>query len=154
MDPNVDVSAFVEAHVSAQATQIEALSLRNATERALWTVLEDIAVHDLRLHERATHGLYDAFFAREVTNRYYRSVADVSGVTAAHDLGKLVASGMLQSRGAGRSAHYVAAPDLYRRVVRAAELDAGWLAAGGSPEESRDLALAGLAGRLHGSAAG
>lgn len=153
-DPEADVSAFVEAHVSAQATQVEALSLRNATERALWTVLEDVAVHDLRLHERATHGLYDAFFAREVTNRYYRTVADVSGVTASHDLGKLVASGLLQSRGAGRSAHYVATPELYRRVISTAELDSGRLAAGGSRQESRDLALAGLAARLHGSATG
>lgn len=153
-DPEADLSAFVEAHVSAQATQVEALSLRNATERALWTVLEDIAVHDLRLHERATHGLYDAFFAREVTNRYYRTVADVSGVTASHDLGKLVASGLLQSRGGGRSAHYIATPELYQRVISCAELDSGWLDAGGSREESRDLALAGLAARLHGSATG
>ena len=153
-DPQADVSAFVEAHVSAQATQVEALSLRSATERALWTVLEDIAVHDLRLHERATHGLYDAFFARDVTNRYYRSVADVSGVTAVHDLGKLAASGLLQSRGAGRSAHYISTPDLYRRVVSTAELDSGWLAAGDSAEESRDLAFAGMAARLHGSAKG
>ena len=117
-------------------------------------MLEDIAVHDLRLHERATHGLYDAFFARAVTNRYYRTVADVSGVTASHDLGKLVASGLLRSRGAGRSAHYLATPELYRRVISAAELDAGWLAAGDSREESRDLALAGLAARLHGSVTG
>ena len=153
-DPQADVSAFVEAHVSAQATQVEALSLRNATERALWTVLEDIAVHDLRLHERATHGLYDAFFARDVTNRYYRGVADVSGVTASHDLGKLVASGLLQGRGAGRGAHYIATPELYRRVVSTAELDPGRLAADDSREESRDLALAGLAARLHGSATG
>ena len=151
-DPEADVSAFVEAHVGAQATQVEALSLRNATERALWTVLEDVAVHDLRLHERATHGLYDAFFAREVTNRYYRTVADVSGVTASHDLGKLVASGLLQSRGAGRSARYIATPALYRSVISAAELDPGWLAVGDSAEESRDLALAGLAARLHGAA--
>ena len=153
-DPEADVSAFVEAHVGAQATQVEALSLRNATERALWTVLEDVAVHDLRLHERATHGLYDAFFAREVTNRYYRTVADVSGVTASHDLGKLVASGLLQSRGAGRSAHYIATPELYRRIISTAELEPSWLAGGDSREEARDLALAGLAARLHGSGTG
>jgi Fic family protein len=150
-DPDADVSPFVEAHLSAQATQVEALSLRNATERALWTVLEDIAVHDLRLQDRTTHGLYDAFFAREVTNRYYRSLADVSDVTASHDLAKLVASGLLESRGAGRSAHYVATPELYRRVVATAELDAGWWADMGSSEDARDLAIAGLAARLHGS---
>lgn len=153
-DPDADVSSFVEAHVSAQATQVEALSLRSATERALWTVLEDIAVHDLGLQDRTTHGLYDAFFAREVTNRYYRSLADVSDVTASHDLAKLVASGLLESRGAGRSAHYVATPELYRRVVAAAELDAGWWADTDSPEDSRDLAIAGLAARLHGSPGG
>ena len=48
------------------------------------------------LNERATHALYDAFFAREVTNRYYRGMADVSEVTASHDLAKLVASGALE----------------------------------------------------------
>lgn len=150
-DPDADVSLFVEAHVSAQATQIEALSLRNATERALWTALDDIAVHDLGLQERTTHGLYDAFFAREVTNRYYRSLADVSDVTASHDLAKLVASGLLESRGAGRSARYVATPELYRRVVATAELDPSWWADTDSAADSRDLAIAGLAARLHGS---
>ena len=152
-DPDADVGAFVETHLSAQATQVEALSLRNATERALWTVIQDITVHDLRLNERTTHGLYDAFFAREVTNRYYRSLADVSDVTASHDLGKLVASGLLASRGAGRSACYVATPELYRRVVATAELDSGWLTGTDSLEDSRDLAIAGLAARLHGAAA-
>ena len=153
-DPEADVSAFVEAHVGAQATQVEALSLRNATERALWTVLEDIAVHDLRLHARATHDLYDALFAREITNRYYRSVADVSRVTASHDLAKLVASGLLQSRGAGRSPRYIATPELYRRIISTAELEPSWLAGGDSREEARDLAFAGLAARLHESGTG
>jgi Fic family protein len=148
-DLDADASPFIEAHVSAQATQVEALSLRNATERALWTVLEDVAVHDLGLQERTTHALYDAFFAREVTNRYYRSPADVSDVTASHDLAKLVASGLLASRGAGRSAHYVATPELYRRTVTAAELDTRWWADTDSSEDARDLAIAGLAARLH-----
>jgi len=148
--PDADVTPFVEAHVVAQATQVEALSLRNATERALWTVLEDVAVHDLGLAERATHALYDAFFARDVTNRFYRGTAGVSGVTASHDLGKMVAAGLLCGRGAGRSAHYVATPELYRRVVQGAELDAHWWAAEASAEDARDLALAGLAARLHG----
>ena len=58
--------------------------------------LSDVAVRDMGLNERATHALYDAFFAREVTNRYYRGMADVSEVTASHDLAKLVASGALE----------------------------------------------------------
>lgn len=95
-----DVTPFLEAHVHAQVAQAEALSVRNTTERALWTVLQDVAVIDLGLNERATHALYDAFFAREVTNRYYRGMADVFEVTASHDLGKLVAARTLEARGA------------------------------------------------------
>lgn len=149
-DPAADVTPFVATHVRAQATQVRALALRNATERALWTVLEDVAVHDLHLHERTTHALYDAFFAREVTNRYYRSMADVADVTASHDLAKLVASGLLAARGAGRSAHYVGTLELVRRVVDGAGLDRTWLAEGVSLVEMRDLAITGLAERLHG----
>lgn len=147
-DPEADVTPFVEAHVSAQTAQVEALSLRNSLERAVWTVLEDIAVHDLGLHERTTNALYDAFFARTLTNRYYRNVSDVSDVTASHDLSKLVASGLLDARGAGRSAHYVGTAQLARRFVEAAELDTRWLAQGGSLEDMRDLALTGLAQRM------
>ncbi len=148
-DPNTDVTLFLEAHVQAQVTQVEALSLRNTTERALWTVLQDAAVSDMGLNERATHALYDAFFAREVTNRYYRGMADVSEVTASHDLGKLVASGALEARGAGRSAHYVSAPVLYELVVRNAELDPRWLGTPGDNVAQRDAVLMGLAKRLH-----
>ena len=147
--PDTDVTPFVEAHVQAQVAQVEALSLRNTTERALWTVLQDAAVSDMGLNERATHALYDAFFAREVTNRYYRGMADVSEVTASHDLGKLVAAGALEARGAGRSAHYVAAPALYRLVVQHAELDPRWLGTPGDTVAQRDAVLMGLANRLH-----
>ncbi|MBW6468615.1 MAG: Fic family protein [Coriobacteriia bacterium] len=147
--PDTDVTPFLETHVQAQVAQVEALSLRNTTERALWTVLRDAAVSDMGLNERATHALYDAFFAREVTNRYYRGMADVSEVTASHDLGKLVASGALEARGAGRSAHYVAAPALYELVVQHAELDQRWLGTPGDNVAQRDAVLMGLANRLH-----
>ena len=146
---DADVTPFLEAHVCAQVAQVEALSLRNTTERALWTVLQDTVVIDMGLNERATHALYDAFFAREVTNRYYRGMADVSEVTASHDLAKLVASGALKARGAGRSAHYVAAPTLYELVVRNAELDPRWLGTIGDSADQRDAVLTGLAKRLH-----
>lgn len=146
---DADVTPFLEAHVGAQVAQVEALSLRNTTERALWTVLQDTVVVDMGLNERATHALYDAFFAREVTNRYYRGMADVSEVTASHDLAKLVASGALKAGGAGRSAHYVAAPALYELVVRNAELDPRWLGTAGDSVAQRDAVLTGLAKRLH-----
>lgn len=117
-DPGVDATPFVAAHVSAQRVQAEALSLRNATEQALWTVLEDIVVHDLYLHARATHALYDALFGRTLTNRYYREVADVSDVTAMQDLRRLVASGLLEPRGGGRASHYLGTKRLLETVAR------------------------------------
>mgnify|MGYP001032168110 CR=1 FL=1 len=121
-NPDADVTPFVAEHVSAQATQAEALLLRNATERSIWTLLEDIAVHDLRLNARVTHALYDALFGRQVTNRYYRSMSDVSDVTAVQDLGKLVAAGLLEPRGGGRTAHYVGTGRLLDAVAAAADV--------------------------------
>jgi Fic family protein len=144
-----DVTPFIEAHISAQVRQVEALSLRNATERALWIALENVVVGDLGLSERVTHAAYDALFARDVTNGYYRGMADVSAVTASHDLGKLAASGVLQARGAGRSAHYVATPALFERVAREAGIGPEWLAPSEGSPEQRDRILMGLAQRLH-----
>ena len=148
-DADADVTPFIEAHVSAQVRQVEALSLRNETERALWTALENVVVGDLGLNERVTHAAYDALFAREVTNGYYRGMADVSAVTASHDLGKLAASGVLLARGAGRNAHYVATPALFERVAREAGIGPEWLAASENLSEQRDLIVTGVAQRLH-----
>lgn len=148
-DATADVTPFIEAHVSAQVRQVEALSLRNATERALWTALENLVVGELGLNGRATHAAYDALFAREVTNGYYRGMADVSAVTASHDLGKLVAAGVLQARGAGRSARYVAMPALFERVAGEAGGGPEWLAPSGELREQRDRIVAGVARRLH-----
>lgn len=148
-DASADVTPFVEAHVAAQATQAEALALRNATERALWTLLEDMAVHDLHLHERATHALYDALFGREVTNRYYRGMADVSDVTAVNDLRKLVAAGLLEPRGGGRTSHYVGTDSLLDSVASAAEIPSGWLPVDEYCARSNAL-IATLANRVQG----
>jgi hypothetical protein len=117
-------------------------------------VLADLAVHDLGLAERATHAFYDAVFAREITNRYYRGLAEVSDVTAAHDLGKLVAAGMLQQAGAGRSSRYVGTDRLLRVVARGAGLDARILTDGASLAAQRDSLLVALARQRHGESAG
>lgn len=148
-DANADVTPFVEAHLRAQAVQAEALMLRNATERALWTVLEDLAVHDLHLHERSTHALYDALFGRSVTNRYYRAMADVSDVTAVQDLRRLVAAGLLEPRGAGRSSHYLGTQRLLDVVAHAASVGFADLPSAGFCERSSTL-MALLAARLQG----
>ena len=148
-DPETDVTPFVAAHVSAQAAQAEALLLRDATERSIWTLLEDVAVHDLRLNARVTHALYDALFGRQVTNRYYRSMADVSDVTAVQDLGKLVAAGFLEPRGGGRTAHYVGTERLLDAVAAEADVPVLALPSGDFCDRGNALIVR-LAARLQG----
>jgi Fic family protein len=115
--PDKDVTPFVLAHVDAQRRQVDALSLRNTTDKLLWSALEDIAAHELDMDPRVANALWDAFFGREVTNRYYRAVTDLTQVTASHDLKQLQTSGYLSATGEGRSRAYRGAISLYRRVV-------------------------------------
>ena len=122
-DQTADVTPFVAAHVSAQKRQAEALSLRHGAEQILWTVLEDIAIHDLGAKPRVVNALWEAFFGREVTNRYYRGLADVPQVTASQDLKQLQTSGLLAPEGGGRSRAYRGTVALMGRVVEAANLD-------------------------------
>jgi Fic family protein len=116
----VDVTPFVEAHVQAQVGQVEALSLRQATERLLWPALDDATKSVAGGDGRMAHALYDAFFGREVTNRFYRSLADVSVATAVNDLSKLESGGLLRAVGAGRSRRYVAGSRLARHIAESA----------------------------------
>ncbi|MBN2405125.1 MAG: hypothetical protein JXE06_06045, partial [Coriobacteriia bacterium] len=59
------------------------------------------------------------------------------------------ASGALEARGAGRSAHYVAAPALYELVVQHTGPDPRWLGTPGDNVAQRDAVLMGLASCLH-----
>ncbi|HEX9092607.1 MAG TPA: Fic family protein [Coriobacteriia bacterium] len=141
-----DVTPFVAAHVGAQRTQADALSLRLATQREIWTAIED-RVEGLGIEVRAANALWDVFFGRSVTNRYYRGLADVSKVTAAADLARLASAGLLRSRGAGRDTDYVAAEPLYPAVAEAAGLyEVARL--GNTPEQMRDIIVVTLAQRL------
>lgn len=145
--PAADVTAFVRAHVRAQVTQVEALSLRHATERAIWTALEDIATEDLDGAPRLADALFDAFAGRSVTNRYYRALADVGAPTAASDLRRLAAAGLLEAVGAGSSTAYVGTARLVQLVAAAANIE--------PPDDRAPLAaqrasvVAGLARQLH-----
>jgi len=121
-DAAADVTEFVVAHVSAQRTQVEALSLREATQRQLWTLLEDAVMEDLGMPARCADVLYDGFFGREVTNRYYRNLADISTATATNDLARLEASGLIRSTGAGRARSYTGASALIDTVSRMGRL--------------------------------
>lgn len=147
-DESADVTAFVEAHVSAQRRQAEALSLRNATERLLWTVLEDIATHDIGANARVANALWEAFFGRTVTNRYYRGMADVPQVTASQDLAQLRAAGLLRPHGGGRSRAYRGTVALVRRVVEAAGLEVDARGEGDVDEGLRGDVIAALARRV------
>jgi Fic family protein len=141
-----DVTPFVAAHVRAQRLQADTLSLRQATERELWDALERVAL-DAGSDERASNALWDAFFGRTVTNRYYRGIADVSAPMAAIDLGRLVSARLLASEGAGPSTHYVPTAALMSEVARS--LDFKDLADSMAPDEMvRDLIIGGLATRI------
>jgi Fic family protein len=145
-DDSADVTPFVAAHVGAQRTQADALSLRLATQREIWTAIED-RVEQVGIDVRAANAVWDAFFGRTVTSRYYRVLADVSKVTAAADLARLVAADMLTIRRAGRDTEYAAAGALYPTVADAAGLD-GLAVAGDDPELGRNAIIVRIAQRL------
>jgi Fic family protein len=110
-DADADVTPFLEAHVDAQLHQVRALDLRERTQRRIWSALVEL-VESVGLETRVVNALWDAFFGREVTPRYYRPLADISAATATNDLAAAVAAGMLRPVGQGRSRRYVAADEL------------------------------------------
>jgi hypothetical protein len=92
------------------------------------------------------HALYDAFFGREVTNRFYRNLADVSVATAVNDLARLESNGLLTALGAGRSRRYIAGRRLAGQIAESAGVSSA--ADGDAPLESqRDAIIVALAER-------
>lgn len=115
-DRTADVTPFLVAHVGAQLSQVRALDLRQRIGRRIWEALEAV-VEDARLQPRVVNAVWDAFFEREVTPAYYIPLASVSRATATNDLAALVAAGLLEPRGEGRSRRYVVGPALYDRAA-------------------------------------
>jgi Fic family protein len=151
-DPAADVTPFVSAHVLAQCSQAEALSLRQSAERELWLALEDVAVHAAGTDARSANALYEALMGREVTNRYYRSVVDVAAPTAASDLARLDAAGLLERRGSGRSTAFVGTVRLVEGLAAALALDLDLRGASSYDGRLRDALLARLSARSLGHA--
>lgn len=89
-NPDADVTRFVTVHVRAQRRQVEALWLKQAVECEIWGLSEGIAQELLGLPAHVSEALFDAFFGRPVTNRYYRSLVGVTGRQAAEELQTLV----------------------------------------------------------------
>jgi hypothetical protein len=101
------------------------------------------AEEDVGLERRLANALWDAFFGREITAGYYRSLADVSPATATKDLTTAVAGGLLASEGQRRGRRYFAGERLYPTV--AATLFISDLESSESP---RDRIVAELGRRL------
>jgi hypothetical protein len=104
-----------------------ALDLRGRVQQRIWTAVEE-AVTAAGLDPRVANAVWDAFFGRSVTPRYYRPLADVSPATATNDLAAAVAAGLLRPAGRARSRRYQAGASLYPRIGSALGLkvdDAG-----------------------------
>ena len=115
-NPVANVSGFVLSHLVAQVAQAEGYEIDHAVQTDIWVALENIA--EALGDSRGAEALYDAFLGRAVTNRYYREIAAVSSVTAATDLARLAAAGLLDPRGAGSSTEFVASAGLFLRLAQ------------------------------------
>lgn len=115
-DPSADVTTFVKGHLNAQVQQVRALDLRITAEQQVWMAVEE-AAEDVGMERRLANALWDAFFGRDVTAGYYRSLTDVSAATATKDLTTAVAAGLLASEGERRGRRYFAGERLYRVVA-------------------------------------
>lgn len=116
-DPGADVTSFIQGHLSAQVQQVRALDLRLRTEQQVWMAVEE-AAEDIGVDRRLANALWDAFFGRNVTAGYYRSLTHVSPATATKDLATAVAAGLLASEGERRARRYFAGQRLYRAVAK------------------------------------
>jgi Fic family protein len=146
-DPAADVTPFLAVHVHAQLLQVESLSLRQKTERAIWQTLEETVTIDLKGPVRLADALFDAFMCRPVSNRYYREIADIEVAMASNDLARLHSAGVLEAIGAGRSRTYVGAPRLYSLVAGNLGL-ADDVDADAPPDRQRDAIIVRIAQRL------
>jgi Fic family protein len=140
-DRGSDVTAFVSGHISAQVRQVRALDLRIRAEQQVWMAVEE-AAEDTGMDRRLANALWDAFFGRDVTAGYYRSLTDVSPATATKDLATAVAAGLLASKGERRGRRYFAGDRLYRAVADTLFIEID------SAESARNRIIAELGRRL------
>jgi Fic family protein len=115
-DRDAEVTPFIHSHLTAQVQQVRALDLRIGTEQQVWMAVEE-AAEDVGMDRRLANALWDAFFGRDVTAGYYRSLTDVSPATATKDLTTAVAAGLLASEGQRRGRRYFAGGKLFGAVA-------------------------------------
>jgi Fic family protein len=141
-DPSSDVTPFLEAHLEAQLHQVRSLDNREKVERQIWTALEETS-EDANLERRVANALWDAFFARDVTAGYYRSLTDVSPATATKDLAAAVSANLLKPEGRRRGRRYLPTDHLYDVVGGALFVEVS-----GPVDTARDQIVAELSRRL------
>ncbi len=141
-DASVNVTAFLKSHLEAQLHQIRALELRESIEERIWMAVEEV-VTDAGLQPRVANAVWDVFFGREVTPRYYRPLADVSVASATNDLAGCVAARLLRSEGQGRSRRYLAGSELFACVGKVLGIDD----VSGDEESTRQMVIRVLTNR-------
>ena len=109
--PSADVTSFLVAHLEAQLHEVRSLDNREKVGRQIWTALKENG-EDANLDRRVANAVWDAFFGRDVTAGYYRSLTDVSPATAAKDLAA-VPGGLLRPEGRRRGRRYLPTERLY-----------------------------------------
>ncbi|MFC1529754.1 Fic family protein [Gemmatimonadota bacterium] len=147
-DSGAEVTPFIVAHTGALRLQVDALSLRLATAQEIWTILEDIAIEDLSGPPRFADALFDAFLGREVSNRYYRNLTDVSIATATNDLRRLEVCGLLTAVGAGRTRTYTGTHALMARVANLGSIEQAPVDPDIPLDRSRQAIIEGLTRRI------
>lgn len=140
-DHDADVTPFVHGHLDAQVRQVRALDLRINTEQQVWMAVEE-AAEDVGMDRRLANALWDAFFGRDVTAGYYRSLTDVSPATATKDLTTAVAARLLASEGERRGRRYFAGGRLYEAVANRLSIEIE------TASSARDRIITELGGRL------
>jgi Fic family protein len=140
-DRSADVTPFIMGHIDAQLSQVHALDVTLRARQQIWTAVEESA-EDARLDRRLANALWDAFFGREVTAGYYRSLADVSPATATNDLAAAVASGLLRAVGQRRGRRYFAGNELFSSVAESLFIELNSL------DEAREQIIGELSRRL------
>lgn len=113
-DPNADVTKFVDAHVSAQLSQVYALQASQITIQKVFDGLAAMA-QDLQLPPRAIVPLWDAFNGRAITRPYYVSTAGIKAAQASMDLRTMTGFRLVQPEGRTRGRRWVAGPEFWPR---------------------------------------
>jgi Fic family protein len=140
-DPQADVTPFIQAHISAQLSQIRALDLRSRVETQLLAAIDNLLV-DVGLPARLANAIFEVFFERSVTAGYYRLDTDVSPPVASTDLKGGVAAGLLAPQGATRDRRYFGGHRLYGALIGTLGLESQGL------PETRAGIIAALIGRV------